>query len=89
MLLLGVIIGTIFAASLKTKSLILFFSIIILFLGIYLLLLKEKEQNIIIEMKLTFKNNFRFNCWIYFSCYGNWWSYNECSNFKIFWLFNK
>ena len=30
---LGVIVGTIFAASLKTKSLVLFFSIIILFLG--------------------------------------------------------
>ena len=37
---LGVIVGTIFAASLKTKSLVLFFSIVILFLGIYLLLLK-------------------------------------------------
>ena len=52
---LGVIIGTIFAASLKTKSLVLFFSIIILFLGIYLLLIREKEQNIIVEMKLHFK----------------------------------
>ena len=44
----GVIIGTIFAASLKTKSLVLFFSIIILFLGIYLFFLKEKEKNLII-----------------------------------------
>ena len=52
---LGVIVGTIFAASLKTKSLVLFFSIIILFLGIYLLLLKEKEKDLIIEMKLTLK----------------------------------
>ena len=52
---LGVIIGTIFAASLKTKSLVLFFSIIILFLGIYLVLLKEKEKNLIIEMKLYLK----------------------------------
>ena len=52
---LGVIVGTIFAASLKTKSLVLFFSIIILFLGIYLLLLKEKEKGLIIEMKLTLK----------------------------------
>jgi uncharacterized membrane protein YfcA len=47
---LGVIVGTIFAASLKTKSLVLFFSIVILFLGIYLLLLKEKEKNIIIKI---------------------------------------
>jgi uncharacterized protein len=52
---LGVIVGTIFAASLKTKSLVLFFSIVILFLGIYLLLLKEKEKNIIIKMKLHLK----------------------------------
>ena len=52
---LGVVIGTIFAASLKTKSLILFFTIVIFFLGIYLLLLKEKEQNIVKEMKLYLK----------------------------------
>jgi uncharacterized membrane protein YfcA len=50
-----VIVGTIFAASLKTKSLVLFFSIVILFLGIYLLLLKEKEKNIIIKIKLHLK----------------------------------
>ena len=35
--IIGVVIGTIFAASLKTKSLILFFSMIISLLGIYLL----------------------------------------------------
>ena len=51
----GVIVGTIFAASLKTKSLVLFFSIMILFLGIYLLLIKEKKQDIIVEMKLYLK----------------------------------
>ena len=53
--IMGVIFGTIFAASLKTKSLILFFSIIILFLGMYLLLLKEKERNIITDIKLHLK----------------------------------
>ena len=53
--ILGVIFGTIFAASLKTKSLVLFFSIVILLLGIYLILLKEREKNIIIEMKLYLK----------------------------------
>ncbi len=53
--IIGVIIGTIFAATLKTKSLVLFFSIIILILGIYLLLIKEKEKNILIEMKLHLK----------------------------------
>ena len=53
--IIGVIIGTLFAASLKTKSLILFFSIIILLLGIYLLLLKEKEKDLIINIKLHSK----------------------------------
>ena len=52
---IGVIFGTIFAATFKTKSLILFFSIVILFLGIYLLSIKEKDQNIISEMKLYLK----------------------------------
>ena len=53
--IVGVVIGTIFAATLKTKSLVLFFSIIILFLGIYLFLIKEKEQNTISEMRLYLK----------------------------------
>ena len=53
--ILGVILGTIFAASLKTKSLVLFFSIIIFLLSIYLLLLKEKEKNVIIKIKLHLK----------------------------------
>ena len=52
---IGVILGTIFAASLKTKSLILFFSVVIFFLGIYLLLIKEKPNETIINMKLHFK----------------------------------
>ena len=51
----GVIFGTIFAASLKTKSLVLFFSIIIFFLSIYLLLIKEKENNVVIKIKLHLK----------------------------------
>ena len=53
--IVGVILGTIFAASLKTKSLVLFFSIIIFFLGIYLLFLKEKTNETIIKMKLYLK----------------------------------
>ena len=53
--ILGVILGTIFAASLNTKSLILFFAVIIFFLGIYLLLLKEKEKNVIIKIRLHIK----------------------------------
>ncbi len=53
--IVGVIIGTIFAASLKTKSLVLFFSIIIFLLSIYLLLSKEKEKNVIMKIKLHLK----------------------------------
>ena len=51
----GVVVGTLFAASLKTKALILFFSIVILLLSIYLLLLKEKEKDVIINIKLHLK----------------------------------
>ena len=51
----GVIIGTIFASSLKTKSLVLFFTLIIFFLSIYLLLLKEKKVNILFKIKLHLK----------------------------------
>ena len=53
--ILGVIFGTIFAASLKTKSLVLFFSIVIFFLGIYLILIKEKENTVMIKIKLHLK----------------------------------
>ena len=53
--ILGVIFGAIFAASLKTKSLVLFFSIIIFLLSIYLLRLEEKKKNIIIKFKLNLK----------------------------------
>ena len=51
----GVVLGTIFAATFKTKSLVLFFSIIIFLLGIYLLLIKEKKQNVVSEMKIYLK----------------------------------
>ena len=51
----GVIIGTMFATSLKTKSLVLFFSVVIFFLGIYLLLIKEKEKDVIMKIKLKIK----------------------------------
>ena len=58
--IIGVIIGTIFAASLKTKSLVLFFAVIIFLLGVYLILIKEKEENILVEMKLHLKIIFGF-----------------------------
>ena len=52
---LGVVLGTVFAASLKTKSLVLFFTIVIFLLAFYLLLLKEKEKNVIVKIKLNLK----------------------------------
>ena len=51
----GVILGTIFAASLETKPLILFFSIVVYILAFYLLFLKEKETNIEIKIGLFSK----------------------------------
>ena len=57
---LGVIFGTIYAATLKTESLVLFFSLVIFFLGFYLLFLKEKESKISIKIKLKFKIFFGF-----------------------------
>ena len=52
---IGVILGTILAASLKTKPLILFFTIIVYILAFYLLFLKEKEENLEIKMGLLAK----------------------------------
>ena len=42
----GVLMGTIFAALMKTKSLLMFFSIVVYFLGTYLLLLEDKVKEI-------------------------------------------
>jgi len=58
--IIGVICGIIFAASLKTKSLVLFFSLVIFFLGFYLLFLKEKETKIYILIKIKYKVIFGF-----------------------------
>ena len=57
---IGVVFGTIFAASLKTKPLVLFFSVVVFILAFYLLYLKEKETDIKIEMKLISKICFGF-----------------------------
>ena len=51
----GVILGTIFAASLETKPLILFFTIVVYVLAFYLLFIKEKETNIEIKIGLFSK----------------------------------
>ena len=57
---IGVILGTIFAASINTKPLVLFFSIVVFFLAFYLLFLKKKEKNIKIKMKISAKIFFGF-----------------------------
>ena len=44
--IIGVVFGTIFAAFLKTKALVLFFSIIVYLLGGYLMYLKDKAEDI-------------------------------------------
>ena len=49
---IGVILGTILAAGLKTKPLILFFTIVVYILAFYLLFLKEKEENLDVKMSL-------------------------------------
>tara|TARA_B110000967_G_C18867723_1_gene553594 strand:+ start:96 stop:926 length:831 start_codon:yes stop_codon:yes gene_type:complete len=56
----GVIFGTIFAANLNTKPLVLFFSVVVFILAFYLLYLKEKKTNIKISMKLSSKIFFGF-----------------------------
>jgi len=53
--IIGVIFGTIFAANLKTRPLILFFSVVVYLLAFYLLFLKEKETNVKLEMKILSK----------------------------------
>ena len=57
---IGVIFGTLFADQLETKSLILFFSIVIFILGIYLLFMKEKKINVKIKVRLIYKIIFGF-----------------------------
>ena len=53
--IIGVILGTILTAGLKTKPLILFFTIVVYILAFYLLFLKEKETDISIRMGLPAK----------------------------------
>jgi len=53
--IIGVILGTILAAGLETKPLILFFTVVVYILAFYLLYLKEKESDISIKMGLPAK----------------------------------
>lgn len=52
---IGVILGTFFAASLKTQQLLLFFSFVTLILGFYLIFSKYKEKDIKSTLKLYHK----------------------------------
>jgi uncharacterized protein len=58
--ILGVSCGTVFAATLKTESLVLFFSLIIFLLGLYLLFLKEKKTKVLIKINWGLRVFFGF-----------------------------
>mgnify|MGYP001212312480 FL=1 len=49
----GVLLGTILAANLKTESLLLFFTIVVYFLGAYLLNIKDKTSKMKSNFNLT------------------------------------
>ena len=51
----GIIIGTIFAAILKTEYLILFFSVLTMLFAFYFLVSKEKTNTVQHKMNLTYK----------------------------------
>ena len=57
---IGVILGTIFASTLKTQQLVLFFSIVTFCLGNYLIFLKEREISSISVFKTYYKVIFGF-----------------------------
>jgi len=52
---IGVVLGTIFAVSLNTSSLVLFFSIMTMFFSIYFLLAKEKINPVPREINLIYR----------------------------------
>ena len=58
--IIGVIFGAIFASTLKTEQLILFFSIAIFLLGIYLIFLKNKERETFSNFRTRYKIIFGF-----------------------------
>ena len=58
--IIGVIFGTVFAANLNTKPLVLFFTLVVFILAFYLFFLKEKELNIKLKIKLSSKIFFGF-----------------------------
>ena len=57
---IGVLTGTVFAAAINTKSLLLFFIIIVYIFGFYLLILKEKTNKVKANFKLIPRITFGF-----------------------------
>ena len=57
---IGVVLGTIFAVSLKTSSLVLFFSIMTMFFAIYFLMAKEEINPTLKEINLIYRVIFGF-----------------------------
>ena len=57
---IGVIFGTIFASILKSEQLILIFSVVIFFLGIYLIFLKNKNIESFQDFKIYYRAIFGF-----------------------------
>ena len=53
--IIGVLLGTTFAATMKTKSLVIFFTIVVFFLGTYLLINSNKQTIIKNKFKLHFR----------------------------------
>ena len=51
--IIGVILGTIFASFMKTKSLVLFFSLVVYLFGAYLMLAQEKLKKIKPNLSIT------------------------------------
>ncbi len=58
--IIGVVFGTIFASILKTEQLVLIFSIVIFFLGLYLIFLKYREIESLSNFKIQYKIIFGF-----------------------------
>ena len=87
--ILGVIFGTIFAATLKTKTLVSFLCNYNIFIKYLFIIIKRKGKKHCPQDKTLPKNYFRFFGWFYFCTNGNWGSCYECANIEIFWIFNK
>ena len=82
--IIGVLSGTIFAAILHTKSLLLFFTTIVYLCGAYLLNIKDKTDNLKVNFNLIPRIILGFVSG-YFINYGDRRSNYERSYLKIFW----